>query len=47
MVILPIRPADKADDCLRDLHELGYARVAIIGQVKPKAEALEPITLIK
>jgi len=38
-------PADRADDCLRELGELGYARAAAIGRVMVHGNALEPIVL--
>ncbi len=39
-------PADGADDCLRELHKLGYKQAAIIGRVKDKDRVDEPITLL-
>ena len=44
--LLASLPADKADDCLRALHQAGYGQAAIVGRVKPEGEALEPVTLI-
>lgn len=44
--LLASLPANKADECLRALHQSGYAQAAIVGQVKPEGEALEPVTLI-
>ena len=44
--LLASLPADKADECLRALHQSGYSQAAIVGRVKPQGEALEPVTLI-
>ena len=44
--LLASLPADKADACLRELHQSGYAQAAIVGRVKPQGEALEPVRLI-
>jgi selenide,water dikinase len=44
--LLASLPADKADECLRALHQCGYGQAAIVGRVKPEGEALEPVTLI-
>ena len=44
--LLASLPADKADECLRELHQSGYGQAAIVGRVKPQGEALEPVTLI-
>lgn len=44
--LLASLPADKADACLRALHQCGYGQAAIVGRVKPEGEALEPVTLI-
>jgi len=38
-------PADKTEACLIALKQLGYSRAAIVGVVKPRSDALEPITL--
>jgi len=38
-------PADQADACVAELKALGYPETAIIGRVKEKGEALEPILL--
>jgi selenide,water dikinase len=38
-------PADKTEACLVALKQLGYSRAAIVGVVKPRSDALEPITL--
>ena len=39
-------PGDRAGACIAALHGLGYARAAIIGEVKPLSDQLEPITLV-
>ena len=44
--LLASLPADKADECLRELHQSGYAQAAIVGRVKPQGEALEPVRLV-
>jgi selenide,water dikinase len=44
--LLASLPADKADECLRALHQAGYGQAAIVGRVKPEGEALEPVTLV-
>lgn len=38
-------PADKARACVAELRSLGYPETAIIGQVLPQGEAIEPIVL--
>ncbi len=38
-------PGDRAAGCVAALRELGYARAAVIGEVKPSSDRLEPITL--
>ena len=38
-------PSDRAPVCLARLHQLGYAKAAVIGRVLPQGDALEPITL--
>ena len=38
-------PADKTEACLVALKQLGYSRAAIVGVVKPRSDAPEPITL--
>ncbi|SFR44997.1 selenophosphate synthase [Marinobacter daqiaonensis] len=38
-------PADKADACVAELRALGYPVTAIIGEVTPQGDAIEPITL--
>ena len=44
--LLASLPAEKADECLRLLHQSGYQQAVIIGRVKPQSGALEPVTLI-
>ncbi|MBV8166491.1 MAG: selenide, water dikinase SelD, partial [Alphaproteobacteria bacterium] len=39
-------PAPQAEACLAELRALGYARAAIIGEIAPQGDALEPITLV-
>ncbi len=39
-------PAQNAESCVEELKGLGYGRAAIIGQVEPQQEALEPVRLI-
>lgn len=39
-------PAALADDCLDALHELGYARAAVIGRVLPESNRLAPVTIL-
>jgi len=39
-------PAGRAEACVAALHEAGYAAAAVIGQVLPRSDALEPITLV-
>jgi selenide,water dikinase len=38
-------PADYAAACLAELHALGYAQAAVIGQVRPIGDAQAPIFL--
>jgi len=38
-------PADRADTCIEALHNAGYGRAVIIGQIEPRSDALEPIRL--
>ena len=38
-------PSDRAGACLAELHRLGYRHAAIIGEVKPLSDQLEPIVL--
>jgi len=38
-------PAEQADACVRELKDLGYPHTAIIGQVEPQGDALEPVQL--
>ncbi len=44
--LLASMPPDRAQTCLRALHDLGYDQAAIIGRVTAESEHLEPITLI-
>jgi selenide, water dikinase len=39
-------PADKAQDCIAALRQLGYVHAVAIGQILPQADALEPIVLV-
>jgi len=39
-------PAERAAACVADLADLGYAAAAVIGQVEPRGDAEEPITVI-
>ena len=39
-------PADKVDGCIEELKKLGYERTAVIGEVKPQSDALEPVTIV-
>ena len=39
-------PGEAAEDCLAELKESGYARAAIVGNVTPQSNHLEPITLV-
>jgi selenide,water dikinase len=39
-------PADRAAACVAALRSLGYHRAAIIGDVLPRGERLEPVTLV-
>ena len=38
-------PADRAEQCVRTLRSLGYDRAAIVGEILPQSERLEPITI--
>jgi selenide,water dikinase len=38
-------PADAADACVAELRDLGYEQTAIIGEVQPRGEHLEPIAI--
>lgn len=39
-------PAARADECLQQLIQSGYARSAIVGRVMAESDHLEPVTLI-
>jgi len=39
-------PARAAEGCVEELKGLGYVQTAIIGEVEPQREALEPVRLI-
>jgi selenide, water dikinase len=39
--------ADKAEDCVRVLRELGYVHTAIIGKIMAQSSELEPIVLVE
>lgn len=38
-------PADRVDDCVKRLRELGYPHTAIVGRILPQGDALEPVVL--
>ena len=44
--LLASLPAERALSCLRALHDLGYAKAAIVGRVTAESGHLEPVTLI-
>ena len=44
--LLASLPADRAGDCLKELHDVGYVHAAIVGRVSPASNLLEPITLV-
>jgi len=37
--------AESADDCIAELCESGYAQAAVVGEVRPRGDRLEPISL--
>ncbi len=39
-------PEERAEDCVVELHRLGYARAVIIGTIKSQSDRLEPITVM-
>jgi selenide,water dikinase len=39
-------PNNRADACLKELHDMGYEKAAIVGCVKPESNNLEPVTLV-
>ena len=43
--LLATVPADRADDCIAALRQLGYAKTVAIGRVLAQGDALEPIVL--
>jgi selenide,water dikinase len=43
--LLAAVPADRAYDCIAALKALGYARSAIVGDVLPRGDRLEPVTI--
>jgi len=43
--LLASLPADRADECVAKLIELGYGRTMIVGEVKVQSDLLEPITV--
>jgi selenide,water dikinase len=38
-------PADLAEQCVTALRDSGYAQAAIIGEVRPQGDQLEPIAV--
>jgi selenide,water dikinase len=38
-------PADEAADCVAELRESGYPQTAIIGEVRPRGDQLEPVSV--
>ena len=44
--LLASLPADRTQACLQALHDVGYAKAAIVGRVTAQSGHLEPITLI-
>jgi selenide,water dikinase len=38
-------PADRTEACIEALKKLGYERTAVIGDVLPKSDRLEPVTI--
>jgi selenide, water dikinase len=43
--LLATLPAENAEACIAELKSLGYTRTAIIGDVLPKSDRLEPVTI--
>jgi selenide,water dikinase len=38
-------PAERGEDCVRALRDLGYPATAIIGRITEQGDAIEPILL--
>jgi selenide,water dikinase len=38
-------PADAVEDCVAELRKAGYAQTAVIGEVRPQGDELEPIVV--
>lgn len=43
--LLATLPAENAEACITELKSLGYTRTAVIGEVLPKSDRLEPVTI--
>lgn len=43
--LLATLPAKNAEACIEELKSLGYTRTAVIGDVLPKSDLLEPVTI--
>ncbi len=43
--LLATLPAENTDACIEELKSLGYTRTAVIGDVLPKSDRLEPVTI--
>ena len=39
-------PVERVDECMTELHQLGYLRAAVIGAVLPESNQLEPVSLL-
>ncbi len=44
--LLASLPADRAEACVRALHDLGYAQAIVVGRVNSESDHLEPVTLL-